>query len=42
MTSEPRAIRHIVLVGLMGSGKTTVGELLAERLGLAARRLATR
>jgi shikimate kinase len=25
--------RHIVLVGLMGSGKTTVGRLLAERLG---------
>jgi 5-deoxy-5-amino-3-dehydroquinate synthase len=24
--------RHVVLVGLMGSGKTTVGELLAERL----------
>lgn len=25
--------RHIVLVGLMGSGKTTVGAALAERLG---------
>lgn len=25
--------RHLVLVGLMGSGKTTVGRLLAERLG---------
>lgn len=27
------ADRHVVLVGLMGSGKTTVGTLLAERLG---------
>ena len=25
--------RHIVLVGLMGAGKTTVGELVARRLG---------
>lgn len=25
--------RHVVLVGLMGTGKTTVGSLLAERLG---------
>lgn len=25
--------RHVVLVGLMGSGKSTVGRLLAERLG---------
>jgi shikimate kinase len=29
VTSSPR---HIVLVGLMGTGKTTVGTLLAERL----------
>jgi shikimate kinase len=28
-----RAIRHIVLVGLMGSGKTTVGAALARSLG---------
>src|SRR5438552_11350746 len=27
--------RHVVLVGLMGSGKTTVGLLLAARLGRA-------
>lgn len=26
---------HVVLVGMMGSGKSTVGELVAERLGLA-------
>ncbi len=29
----PKGIRRIVLVGLMGSGKTTVGALLAKRLG---------
>lgn len=28
-----RPIRHVVLVGLMGSGKTTVGRILAARLG---------
>jgi len=27
-------VTHIVLVGLMGAGKTTVGRVLAERLGL--------
>src|SRR5262249_11116402 len=27
--------RHLVLVGLMGAGKTTVGERCAERLGRA-------
>ncbi|HEX9092807.1 MAG TPA: shikimate kinase [Coriobacteriia bacterium] len=26
--------RHVLLVGFMGSGKTTVGTLLAERLGM--------
>lgn len=32
---HPRELgrRHLVLVGLMGVGKTTVGELLARRLG---------
>ncbi len=29
------APRHLVLVGLMGAGKTTVGELCAQRLGRA-------
>lgn len=28
-----RAPRHLVLIGLSGSGKTTVGALVAERLG---------
>lgn len=27
------AVGHVVLVGLMGSGKTTVGRMLADRLG---------
>ena len=29
----PGPIRHVVLMGLMGSGKTTIGARLAERLG---------
>lgn len=29
----PLADTHVVLVGMMGSGKSTVGQLLAERLG---------
>lgn len=33
MATDGRSIRNIVLVGLMGSGKTTVGIRLAERLG---------
>jgi shikimate kinase len=35
MTSTRTSARHVVLVGLMGSGKTTVGLLLAARLGRA-------
>jgi len=31
--TEPGSIRRILLVGFMGSGKTLVGQALAERLG---------
>lgn len=31
MSPSHRAARHVVLVGLMGSGKTTVGRIVAER-----------
>jgi shikimate kinase len=33
MTNETRQTRRIVLTGFMGSGKSTVGPLLASRLG---------
>jgi len=33
VNANPLAGRHLVLVGLMGVGKTTVGEVVARRLG---------
>ncbi|MBW3580623.1 MAG: shikimate kinase [Actinobacteria bacterium] len=33
--SSPPSERHLVLVGMMGSGKTSVGRLVARRLGRA-------
>lgn len=31
---DEAGVRHLVLVGPMGSGKTTIGRLVAERLGM--------
>ena len=35
MNRDEGELRHLVLIGLMGSGKTTVGEACAARLGRA-------
>jgi shikimate kinase len=37
MSGAMDGVRHVVLVGLMGSGKTTIGRVLAERLALPFR-----
>lgn len=34
MTASPTTFRHVVIVGLMGAGKTTVGERLGRDLGI--------
>ena len=33
MTDDPGRTNHILLVGMMGAGKTTIGNLLADTLG---------
>ena len=37
VAAADRSLEHVVIVGLMGSGKTTIGRLLARRLGVAFR-----